>query len=118
MTRLWNLPPEVLCQDHLLGEHKEMHQEAGTLVNHPHGEAVVDGHAEKGQVKLSLLEPRHDELVVEMERRGLNHDSPFDYDLSDYDDRGYIDKQANLEDLRSRCEACAERIAAFGGELL
>jgi hypothetical protein len=53
-----------------------------------------------------------------MQRRGLNHDSPFDYDLSGYDDRGYIDKQANLEDLRSRCEACAERIAAFGGELL
>lgn len=118
MTRLWALPPEVLCRDHLLGEHKEMHQEAGTLLNHPHGRAIVDGHAEKGQVKVSLLEPRHDTLADELERRGFNHDSPFEYDLSDYDDRGYIDKQANLEDLRDRCVDCAARIRVFGGELV
>lgn len=103
----------MLCREHLLGEHKEMHQEAGTLLNHPHGEAIVDGHAEAGQVKLSLLEPRHDELVEEMERRGFNHDSPFDYDLSEYDDRGYIDESENLGDLYGRCDDCAERIDRY-----
>lgn len=113
MTRLWGLPPVWLCREHLLGEHKEMHQEAGTLLNHPHGEAIVDGHAKKGQVDVSQIEPRHDELARELIRRGYNHESPFDYDLSDYEDRGEIDRDANLRDLRNRCDECASRIQAF-----
>lgn len=114
MTRLWALPTEYLCQDHLLGEHKEMHQEAGTLVNHPHGEAVVNGHARLGQFQLSLCEQRHDELVDEMVSRGMNHDSPFDHDLSEYDDVGYVDRHYNLVDLYNRCEDCAARIDQHG----
>lgn len=42
MTRLWGVDPKQMCSTHLCGEHAEMHQEAGTLLNHPHGVAVVD----------------------------------------------------------------------------
>lgn len=115
MTRLWAIPTRYLCDEHLLGEHKEMHQEAGTLLNHPHGMAVVHGHAKLGQFQLSMAADRHDELADEMERRGMNHDSPFDYDLSEYEDIGYVDPHANLVDLYNRCDTCASRIDELGG---
>jgi hypothetical protein len=113
MTRLWNLPPKYLCDDHLLGEHSEMHQEGGTLVNHPHGEAVCRGHAKRGQVRTGLLAARHDELAREMKCRGFDHDSPFDYDIET--DIGYVDRHANLVDLYNRCDECADRIDRLGG---
>lgn len=115
MTRLWALPTKYLCDQHLLGEHKEMHQEAGTLLNHPHGEAVVNGHAKLGQFELSICAKRHDELVAEMECRGMDHDSPFDYDLSNYDNTGYVNRHDNLVDLYCRCDDCAARIDQLGG---
>lgn len=108
MTRLWGVTPEFLCSKHLLGEHKEMHQEAGTLENHPHGLAIVKGHAEKGQVDTSLIKERHDELVEEMKRRGMNHNSPLDFE--DDLDLGEIDLEKNLKDLSERCEKCRDRI--------
>lgn len=108
MTRMWGIDPGLLCRNHLLGEHSEMHQEAGTIENHPHGEAVVKGHAEKEQVDTSLIKERHDELVDEMERRGMNHDSPLDY--RDSLGLGSIDIEKNLEELAGRCEDCRERI--------
>lgn len=104
MTRLWKVDPKHLCKDHLLGEHKEMHQEVGTLLNHPHGEAIVQGHAEKGQVDTSMIQERHDELVEELLRRGYNHDSPMDYD--DEHDLGEIDLDYNRRDLKNRCDDC------------
>lgn len=113
MTRLWALPTEYLCDQHLVAEHAECHQEGGTLVNHPHGEAIVRGHAKLGQVRTSLLESRHDELVVEMLDREMNHDSPFDYDIEN--DIGYIDRHYNFVDLYTRCDDCAARMDKFGG---
>lgn len=29
--RMWMLPPQLLCRQHLLGEHKELHMLYGTL---------------------------------------------------------------------------------------
>lgn len=112
MTRMWGVDPALLCREHLLGEHREMHQEVGTLRNHPHGDAVVEGHAEKGQVDTSQLQKRHDALVREMERRGYSHDSPMDYE--DAHDLGEIDVAANREELAERCEDCRSRIEARG----
>lgn len=80
MTNLWiGIEPSELCQQHLLGLHKELHQETGTLENHPHGEAIVQGHWKLGQVSTDKIQERHDEVVEEMEKRGMNHDSPLDY---------------------------------------
>jgi len=98
------IEPAVMCDNHLLGEHAECHQEVGTLLNHPHGRAIVEGHAEKQQVDTSLIQDRHDELAKELERRGMNHDSPMDY--TDELDLGSIDIEANKRDLFERCEDC------------
>ena len=107
MTRLWNVDPAILCRQHLLGEHSEMHQAAGTIANHQHGEAIMKGHAKKGNIDTTLISKRHDELAEEMTRRGMNHDS----ELQSFKDPeiGSIDEAANLEDLLARCEACRER---------
>jgi hypothetical protein len=110
---MWMLPARWLCDDHLLGEHSEMHQAAGTIANHPHGEAVVRGHAEKGNLETALIEVRHAQVSVEMELRGMNHDSP----LQDFDDPGVgriggDDVRRNLGDLCRRCVDCRARVAA------
>lgn len=95
---MWGVKPKFLCRKHLLGEHVEMHQEVGTLKNHPHGEAVVKGHARKKQIDTSLIKERHEELVEEMERRGMSHESPLKYE--DEKNLGSVNVEANLEDLK------------------
>jgi hypothetical protein len=110
MTRMWMLHPRVLCRDHLLGEHTELHQVAGTLSNHEHGEAIVRGHAERGQVETARLSERHEALAAELERRGYTHDSPLAYE--DEVDVGTVDPAESIADLRDRCADCAARITA------
>lgn len=105
---MWGIDPRLLCDDHLVGEHAEMHQEVGTLRNHEHGEAIVRGHAEQGQVDTAKIQARHDELADEIERRGMTHDSPLEYD--DTHDLGEIDPARNREELVDRCDECRERI--------
>lgn len=112
MTRMWiGVEPEEMCDQHLLGEHKELHQETGTLLNHPHGQAIVEGHVEKGQVVLSQISKRHTKLVSEMERRNMNHDSPIDVEKLHENELYGInnnDKEYNRQDLNERCEDCVE----------
>lgn len=105
MTRMWLVDPEILCRQHLLGEHKELHQ----LLGHIEAENMgsIEGHAEKGQIDTSLIEKRHDKLVEEMKDRGFNHDSPLEYE--DNLNLGEIDVDANIEDLIERCEGCRKR---------
>lgn len=105
---MWLINPRVLCDDHLLGSHSECHQLVGTIHNHPHGEAVAEGHAEKGNIDTFLLEQWHRLVVEEMEQRGWDHDSPLSYsrDEPQYG-KGSIDPQENVEELRQRCDDCA-----------
>ena len=108
MTRMWCVPVEILCEQHLAGEHAEHHQLEGTILRHPHGEAIAEGHAEMGNIDTTRLEERHDDLAAEMERRGMNHDSPLDYDGPTFG-AGAIDVERNREDLLERCDDCAAR---------
>lgn len=106
MTRMWMVDPALLCQEHLLGEHKELHQ----LVGHVRAgnRAVIDGHAAKGQIDTGKIQERHDTLVAEMERRGFDHDSPLAYE--DDIDAGAVDREESIAALKERCTACCERI--------
>jgi hypothetical protein len=105
-----------MCDQHLLGEHSEMHQEVGTFKRHPHGLAVVRGHVEKLQVFPESLRERHDALAAEMLRRGINHESPLeDFKPVEWpavphhhEDRV---REENRRDIKQRCDACAARMA-------
>lgn len=111
MTRMWLLPPSILCTDHLNGEHNELHKLVGSIRNHPHGNAIAQGHVAKGNIDTTLINQRHEQLVKEMDRRGWNHESPLSYDSNETQyGEGCIDYGENLLDLYDRCPDCAARI--------
>lgn len=108
MTNFWlGIPVENLCDQHLLGLHKEIHQEAGTIENHPHGEAIMKSHYRLAQVDTTELCRRHRQVAEEMKQRGMNHESPLEYE----DRHGLIVDAFPIElfnriSLSSRCGEC------------
>ncbi len=75
--RIWDLPPEKLCRNHLLGEHRELHalwtiltEDKKGYRNHPETKRWVG--------KLKALYIRHELLVSEIMSRGYQHKSPLD----------------------------------------
>lgn len=117
MTRMWNVNPELLCDpapngnNHLQGEHAEIHKAYGGLINHQYGESIIEGQVEEGNIDTTMMKERHDQLAEEMERRGMNHNSPFEYEYHKHFGDGCIDKDQNLIDLTNRCNYCKERIS-------
>lgn len=75
--RIWDLPPSILCRQHLLGEHRELHALWRILTEQRRGYSV---HPEtrRWRGKEAALYQRHDALVDEMTRRGYRHTSPLD----------------------------------------
>ena len=75
--RIWDLPPERLCRQHLLGEHRELHAVWVILTRGKKGYA---DHPEvrRWRGKLKALFLRHEQLVEEMKARGYRHRSPLD----------------------------------------
>ncbi len=73
--RIWDLEPERLCRQHLLGEHRELH---GLWVILTEGKRGYARHPEtrRWQGKLKALYLRHERLVAEMGRRGYRHLTP------------------------------------------
>lgn len=76
--RIWDLPVEVLCRQHLLGEHRELHAIWSILVNDKQG---YRNHPEtrRWEGKLPMLWLRHELQVKEMAARGYNHASPLSH---------------------------------------
>jgi hypothetical protein len=79
--RIWDLPPALLCRQHLLGEHRELHALWTILTT---GKGAYANHPEtrRWRGKLAALYTRHDALVAEMTRRGYNHRTPLDASLA------------------------------------
>ncbi|MBF0252465.1 MAG: pyrimidine dimer DNA glycosylase [Candidatus Omnitrophica bacterium] len=73
--RIWDIPVSVLCRNHLLGEHRELHAMWNVLTL---GKKGYSHHPEtlRWKGKLKALYLRHQEEVKEMETRGYNHKSP------------------------------------------
>lgn len=100
MTRMWLVDTRKLCRQHLLGEHKELHQLVGSLRK---GKSIK-GHIEKGQVEIHKIKQRHKELVKEMLRRGYKHHSKLKKFKSFR--AGIIDVLKNERELEKRCKNC------------
>jgi hypothetical protein len=110
--RMWMIDPRLLCKQHLVGEHGELHK---------HLPSLRKGHKVSGrfhpviQIQLNAITTRHDQLAAELLRRGGNHKSPL-VDVPDlkaiYPD--YFDLEVDLEtsiaDLCKRCKRCRKRI--------
>ena len=79
--RIWDAPPSLLCRQHLLGEHRELHGLWRILTEDRRGYAQ---HPEtrRWRGKLAALHQRHEALTHEMVRRGYRHASPLDQRLA------------------------------------
>lgn len=98
--------PLLLCRQHLLGEHYEIHMLAGALVRNK----TITGYVVKGLLEPSALHTRHEELVREMGRRGMNHKSPLpSVNVNDWE-YGFVNPEKSVEELQNRCSRCATRI--------
>jgi hypothetical protein len=80
-VRIWDLDPRVLCDRHLLGEHRELHAIWSILTTGKRGYA---NHPEtlRWRGRLAALYARHAAQVDEMHRRHFAHRSPLEARLA------------------------------------
>jgi hypothetical protein len=73
----WDLDPKILCRNHLLGEHNEIHSIWTILTENRKG---YSRHPETQRWAgcLAALYRRHSAIAEEMERRGYRHTSFLD----------------------------------------
>ena len=114
--RMWMLPPNLLCNQHLRGEHGELHKHRPSFVKR---HSIAGRVAPVVQIEPEAMQTRHDELAAEMLRRGMNHQSPYEMpDLSYLPPEhrtAKVDQRVSRSALYARCEACRERlVGAFG----
>ena len=75
--RIWDINPKLLCREHLLGEHRELHAIWSIITKNKKGYSL---HPEtlRWKGKLKALYLRHEQLVEEMNLRNYNHLSPLE----------------------------------------
>jgi hypothetical protein len=102
--RMWNVDPRLMCRAHCLGEHRECHALISIILHNKPLSGTK--YITTGLVEVHNIKQRHNELVLEMTRRGYNHKSPLpDADLWT---EGQVDSAQNLIELRTRCPECAK----------
>lgn len=111
---MWMVDPKLLCKNHLLGEHGEIHK-------HKHN--FVKGHSIKGRLNpFVAIEPlnmqsRHDALAEEMINRNYNHKSPYEqpelikYSINEINSK--VDIELSIRELKKRCSECNKRIEQY-----
>jgi hypothetical protein len=97
--------PRILCRQHLLGEHAEIHMFIGTI----NRKKSVEGYLQKGLLEVHNLFSRHNEIVEEMLKRGYKHHSEVDEEWKTAIQAGFVDRKRNLEELINRCSECRRR---------
>ena len=104
--RMWNIKPELMCNQHLLGEHFEIHKLIGNLRNsRTWGESL----ARRGFLEPQNALKRHDKLAKEMSKRGMNHKSELDIKGVNLP-KGKVDVKKSIRDLKKRCKECRKRL--------
>ncbi len=102
--RMWMVNPKIMCNQHLLGEHVELHMLVGNIKR---GKSI-DGFL-SGLVDPSLVIQRHEEVANEMVCRGMKHKSPIDCPGKITSNRAVqpISEISNLKELARRCNQCS-----------
>lgn len=96
--------PTLMCNQHLLGEHVELHMLVGAIEKGL--TRSVEGLARHGLVDTSQIEPRHEVIVQEMIARGMRHHSPLTY--VDVLGLGSVDVEQSLWEMYRRCRQCRQ----------
>ncbi len=111
--RMWMVDPKGMCDQHLLGEHVELHMLAGTLTRR----RSIDGYIANGLLEPSAMQDRHARLVDEMTSRGFRHRSELPevelgY-LSSAAREAHVDTDSAQRELARRCERCREGLGGL-----
>jgi len=110
------VPPQILCNKHLGGEHVECHMFVGAINK---GKSIA-GHSIMNQAEPKALVQRHDELAAEMLNRGMKHESPLIEPNLAMLPRGVlltkINRKSALQDLLNRCPNCTLRYKEYNNE--
>jgi Pyrimidine dimer DNA glycosylase len=109
--RIWDIPPETLCDRHLLGEHAEEHAIWSVLTG---GKKGYSRHPEtlRWKGKLKALYARHEAVVREMSARGFSHRSPLEKTLAvgEAVQNTFVDKPAQqIQILKDKGCECTRR---------
>lgn len=108
--RMWMVSPKIMCHQHLLGEHVEIHMFIGTMKK----QISVHGYIKNNLLEMESIISRHEKLVEEMTRRGIDHKSPLEEDVVKEIISHYpvtvrdakVNVNRSLKDLLSRCPRC------------
>lgn len=106
--RMWMIDPKLLCNQHLLGEHVELHMLVGTILK----KKSLRGYFDNRLIEPTKIRLRHEELVAEMAERGMQHKSLLPEFAAPSTATGIVDIEANYIELANRCSECRERIFA------
>lgn len=108
---MWGIDPSLLCKNHLLGEHGEIHKHRHNFVKK---HKITNRISPVVQIEPENMQKRHDELALEMLKRGYNHKSPYEQpDISYlcYEERyAKIDNNISIIDLIDRCTECSKNL--------
>jgi hypothetical protein len=106
--RMWMVDVRVLCRQHLLAEHLELHMFLGSINKEVH----LDGYFNNDLFEPGSMHIRHDDLVMEMRKRGYNHKTPLDmFDVTYFtptEINHKINRKNSLQILLSRCLECKD----------
>jgi len=103
-TRMWMANTEWMCNTHLGEEHTSIH----TFLRLLKDKKRIQGFIDQGFVEIHHLRSRHDELVEEMIRRGMEHNTPMPWYFGERR-AGYISEEKSAQDLVMECNECRER---------
>jgi hypothetical protein len=73
--RIWDIPVNLLCDRHLLGEHRELHAIHTFLTTGTGGSYKKHPEVLRWKGKLPALYKRHDEQMQELRNRNFLHNS-------------------------------------------
>lgn len=101
--RMWMIDPKLMCNQHLLGEHVEIHKHRHNFVKKHNmaGRLVAPA-----QIEPYSMGARHAEIAAEMTARGMNHKSQYDQPDVSYLPDVKVDLEYNMLDLAARCPKC------------
>lgn len=113
ILRMWMVNLKMLCAQHLLGEHRELHAIVGSL----RIKNSFQGYIDNNLVEVKSITERHQYIVEEMTVRGYKHKSPLeepDFNYLPEEHKNFrVNKESSFSDLYNRCEMCRWRSYLF-----
>jgi hypothetical protein len=118
---MWKVPPHLMCQHHVLGEHAELHLFI-SMINRNSPQHVAS-YVDNGLLEPRLLADRHAALAAEITKRFqalYAHQTPL-YTTGLYLKalpKGYVCPIVSARELERRCADCRLLLAPARSEIL